>query len=94
MKKTILKTISFLKNRFFFGIFNPQNFEGRENCSKTPLNVCPLKCTYIGKNRFNLISVWSEIMSLKSDRLELGLSNHESYERLTSSCVMSLFCLI
>ena len=41
---------------------------------KTPLNVCPLKYTYIGKNHFNLISVWSEIISLKSDRLELGFS--------------------
>ena len=33
------------------------------------------KC--IGKNRFNFISVWSEIMSLKIDRLELGFSIHE-----------------
>ena len=29
---------------------------------------------HIGKNHFNFISVWSEIMSLKSDRLELGFS--------------------
>ena len=33
-----------------------------------------LKCTYIGKNHFNFISVWSEIMSLKSDKIELGFS--------------------
>ena len=28
----------------------------------------------MGKNHFNFISVWSEIMSLKSDQLELGFS--------------------
>ena len=29
---------------------------------------------YIGKNHLNFISVWSEIMSLKSEQLELGFS--------------------
>ena len=33
-------------------IFNPKNFEVKENCSKTLLNACPLKCTYIGKKSF------------------------------------------
>ena len=28
---------------------------------------------YWQKNNFNFISIWSEIMSLKSDRLEMGL---------------------
>ena len=37
------------------------------------LNICPLKYTYVGKNHFNFISVWSKIMSLKSDQLELGM---------------------
>ena len=73
--KTTLKTIFFLQ-KVHFCIFNPKTFEVKENCSKTLLNVCPLKCTYIGKNHFNFISVWSEIMSLKSDQLELGFSIH------------------
>ena len=46
----------------------------REDSDLTASSVCPLKCTYIGKNHFNFISVWSEIMSLKSDRLELGFN--------------------
>ena len=71
--KTTLKTIISLK-KVDFCIFNPNNFEAKENCSKTLLNVGSLKCTYIGKNHFNFISVWSEIMSLKSDQLELGFS--------------------
>ena len=29
---------------------------------------------YLGKNHLNFNSVWSEIMSLKSDQLELGFS--------------------
>ena len=70
---------NYSQNHFFFKkvdfcIFNPKNFEVKENCSKTLLIVCPLKCTYIGKNYFSFISFWSEIMSLKSDRLELGFS--------------------
>ena len=71
--KTTLKTIfSSKKGRFLH--LNPQKFEVKENCSKTLLNVSPLKCTFKGKNHFNFISVWSEIMSLKSDQLELGFS--------------------
>ena len=68
--KTTLKTIFSLKSDFC--IFNPNNFEVKENCSKTLLSVCPLKCTYIGKNHLDFIGVGSEILSLKSDRLELG----------------------
>ena len=71
--KSTLKNHLFLK-KVDFCIFNPKNFEGKENCSKTLLNVCILNCTYIGKNHFNFIRVWSEIMSLKSDLLELGFS--------------------
>ena len=49
--------VNFIKNYsqnvFFkkvdFCNFNPKNFEVKVNCSKSPLNVCPLKCTYIGK---------------------------------------------
>ena len=68
--KHTLKTIFFFKK----SIFAFKIFEVKENCSKTPLNVCPLKCTYIGKIHFSFSSVWSEIMSFKSDRLEIGLS--------------------
>ena len=71
-KKKLLSKPFFLK-KIDFCIFNPKNFEVKENCSKTLLSVCPLKCTYIGKNHFDFISVWSEIMSLKSDQLELGV---------------------
>ena len=70
---------NYSQNHFFvkkvdFCIFNPKNFEVKGNCSKTLLNVCQLKFTYTGKNHFNFISVWSELMSLKSDQLELGFS--------------------
>ena len=42
----------FFFKKFDFCIFNQKNFEVKVNCSKTPLYVCPLKCTYIGKNSF------------------------------------------
>ena len=32
--------------------FLTQNFGVIENCSKTTLNFCPLKCTYLGKISF------------------------------------------
>ena len=70
--KTTLKTI--FPKKVDFCIFNPKIFEVKENCSKTLLSVCPLKYTCISKISFQLIRVWSEIMSLKSDRLELGFS--------------------
>ena len=69
--KTTLKT--FFPNKIRFLHFNPKNSEVKENCSKTLLNVFLLKYTYIGIKTF-LISVWSETMSLKSDKLELGFS--------------------
>ena len=49
--KTALKTLIFFK-KMFFCIFNPKNREVIENSSKTPLNFCPLQCTYLGKNSF------------------------------------------
>ena len=81
----------FLLQKVDICIFSPKNFEVQENCSKTLLIVCPLKCTYIGKNHFNFISVWSEIMSLKSDQLELGFSiytfRHSEYmEEFYAGC--------
>ena len=51
--------------------------ENRRQINRTTtvgVNVCPNKCTYIGKNHLNFIRVWLEMMSLKSDRLEIGLS--------------------
>ena len=57
----------------------------------TPLHVCPFKCTYIGKNHFSFISVWSEIMSLKSDRLELGFSIHIFIGCALLKCSKSLY---
>ena len=46
----------------------------KRKLSKNTAKRLPIKCTYIDKNHFNLNSVWSEIMSLKSDQLELGFS--------------------
>ena len=71
--KTTLKTIFSLK-KSIFAFLTQKNFEVKENCSKTLLNVCQLTYTYIGKKKLNFISVWSEVMSLKSDQLELGFS--------------------
>ena len=88
--KTTLKTI-FSQKKSRFLIFNRKNFEVKENCSKTQLNVCPLKCTYIGKNQFNFISVWSEIMSLKSDQLELGFSIFSKRNALYSIITPNIF---
>ena len=54
-KKKILSKPFFLK-KVDFCIFNPKNVEVKENCSETPLIVCPLKCTYIGKNSLCLVA--------------------------------------
>ena len=62
----------FFSKKSIFAFLNLKTSEVKENWSKAQLNVCPLKCTY--SQTFNFISAWSEIMSLKSDRLELGLS--------------------
>ena len=64
--KTALKTIFFSLQRSIFAFLTQKTLKYNKKGSKTLLNVCPLKSTYIGKNRFNFISVWSE-MSLKSD---------------------------
>ena len=47
-----------------------------ENSFKAPLNLSPLKCTYLGKKSFhnNDISAKSEKMKLKSGHLELHFS--------------------
>ena len=65
----VIKTI-FSQKKVDFCTISPKNFEVKENCSKTQLNVCPLKCTYRGKKSF----LWSEIMSWKSEQLELSFS--------------------
>ena len=71
--KTTLKTI-YLKKKSIFAFLTQKEFLSKRNCSKTQLIVCSLKCTYKGKQSFNFICVWSEIMNLKSDQLELGFS--------------------
>ena len=76
IQENLSKNNCFLKKKSIVCIFNPKDFEVKENCSEILLNDCPLKCTYIGKNHFNFISIWSAIMSLKSDRLELGYSTY------------------
>ena len=45
-----------------------------ENSSKAPLHFSLLKCTYLGKNHFNIISAKSEKMKLKSGHLEFRFS--------------------
>ena len=37
---------------------------------------------YRQKNHFNFISVWSEIMSLKSNRLEVGFSIYDPEDKI------------
>ena len=60
---------NYTQNLFFFFkksifAFLAQHFGLKDNSSKPPLNLCTSKCTYLGNNHFNFISVWSEIMSL------------------------------
>ena len=43
-----------------------------------------------GQNHFNFISVWYEIMSLKSDKLELGFSIFD----IGTGNLLSVFILI
>ena len=50
-KKTALKKAYFLQ-KFDFCIFEHKNCEVIENSSEAPLNLSPLKCTYLGKNSF------------------------------------------
>ena len=64
----------FFFNKSYFCIFNKKNCILTDNFSERPLNFCPLNCTYLGKNHFNFIRAWSEIMSLKCDQLEILLS--------------------
>ena len=58
-------------SKFDFCIFEPKNCEVIENSFKAPFNFSPLKCTYLGKVYFNVISAKSEKMKLKSGHLEL-----------------------
>ena len=65
----------FYFKKAYFCLFNKKKQRGlRDNFSGRPLNFCPLNRTYLSKNNSNVISAWSEIMSLKSDQLEILLS--------------------
>ena len=47
----------------------------KDNFSEKPLSFCQLNCTFIcKKKKINVISASSEIMSLKSDQLEILFS--------------------
>ena len=45
---------AYILQKVDFCIFEPKNHEVIENSSKTPLNFSPLRCTYLGKIRFNI----------------------------------------
>ena len=73
IKKTTLKSIFSLKNVFLH--FTPQKLLSKRKLFENTATRWPIKMhMYRQKNYFNFISVSSEIMSLKSDRLELGFS--------------------
>ena len=57
----------------FFALL-PKKCGLKDNFSERLLIVCPLNCIYSGKNHFNVISAWSEKMSLKNDQLEILFS--------------------
>ena len=61
-----------LKKHFFAFLTKKRGL--RDNFSRRLLNFCPLNRTYLSKKNSNIISAWSEIMSLKSDQLEILLS--------------------
>ena len=68
---------NYSQNHFFlkkidFCKFNPKNFEVKENCSKTPLNFRPLKCTYIGKNSFRFYQRLIRINEFEKLPIKLG----------------------
>ena len=97
-KKSTTTEKNYSQNNFslkksIFAFLTQNKIEVKENGSKTLLNVCPLKCIYIDKNHFNFISIWSEIMSLKSDQLELGFSTFKLFIQnvwIFSICVIIL----
>ena len=62
------------KKDIFAFLTTKKNADWGDNFSGRRLNFCPLNRTYLSKNNSNVISAWSEIMSLKSDQLEILLS--------------------
>ena len=45
----------FIFKNVVFCIFNQRNEEEKENFSKTPLNCCSCKCTFLGKNSYQYL---------------------------------------
>ena len=81
----------FFFKKSFFCIFNQKTVDWQTTFSKRPLNVCPLNCTYIGKNHLNVISTWSEIMSLKGDQLEILLSVYGYHKHCKAFLIKKIF---
>ena len=52
-KPYIFKNVFFFF--FFFFAFLTKNEEEKENFSKTPLNCCSCKCTFLGKNSYKYL---------------------------------------
>ena len=50
-RKNALKTLIFAKN-LSFAFLNPKLVKLEKNSLKAPLNLSPLKCTYLGKSSF------------------------------------------
>ena len=70
----------------------------KSNNFKAPLNLSPLKCTYLGKNHFNNISAKSEKMKLKGGHLELRFKVVNCSHLLTKTCydihILFIICFI
>ena len=47
--------IIFSQKTLFFTILNPKNVKQMKNYPETLLNFCPLKCSWLGQNSFNII---------------------------------------
>ena len=65
IRKNALKTLILFKILIFISL-NRKNCEVIRNFSKAPLNSSSLKCTYLGKNHFNIISAKSEKNEIES----------------------------
>ena len=72
--KLHLKPFFLKKNNIFLHFLAKKNLWIEDNFSEKLLNFCPFNYTYLGKNHFNVISAWSEMINLKSDQLEILLS--------------------
>ena len=70
----LLHSNHFSSKKHVFAFLTKEKRGLRDNFSGRPLNFCQLNSKYLSKNNSNVISAWSEIMSLKSDQLEILLS--------------------